>query len=65
MHVKAALIDDEFLLVGSQNFHYSAWGGRGSLAEFNVGTDDPAAVAEFQQYFNYYWELATPWEPGE
>ncbi|GAB4427494.1 MAG: hypothetical protein Kow0031_07570 [Anaerolineae bacterium] len=63
MHVKAALIDDEFLLVGSQNFHYSAWGNRGSLAEFNVGTDDPAAVAEFKKYYDYYWEKATPWQP--
>jgi phosphatidylserine/phosphatidylglycerophosphate/cardiolipin synthase-like enzyme len=59
MHVKAALIDREFLIVGNQNFHYSAWGDEGSLAEFNVGTGDPEAAQDFERYFNYYWDRAT------
>ncbi len=59
VHAKAVLIDNQFLLVGSQNFHYSAYGD-GALTEFNIGTDDPDAVAAFQKFFNYHWERAEP-----
>ncbi len=59
VHAKAVLIDDQFLLVGSQNFHYSAYGD-GALTEFNIGTDDPDAIAAFQKFFEYHWENGGP-----
>jgi phosphatidylserine/phosphatidylglycerophosphate/cardiolipin synthase-like enzyme len=61
MHNKAMLVDEEFLSVGSQNFHYSAWGSP-SLTEYNLATDDPTAVAEFLAEYEYWWERAVPVE---
>lgn len=61
MHAKAFLVDQEMLFVGSQNFHYSAWGETG-LAEYNLATDDPRAVETFQKMFDYYWEDGIPWD---
>jgi phosphatidylserine/phosphatidylglycerophosphate/cardiolipin synthase-like enzyme len=58
MHIKAALIDQQLLIVGNQNFHYSAWGGQGTLVEYNLVTESPQAVDDFQRYFNYYWDRA-------
>lgn len=57
VHAKTALIDQELLVVGSQNFHYSSWGERG-LNEFSVATDDPEAIDLYQDMFEYFWELA-------
>jgi cardiolipin synthase len=57
MHNKAMLIDKEFLSVGSQNFHYSAWGSP-SLTEYNIATDDPQAVKEFLTEYEYWWDQA-------
>ncbi|MFN2151247.1 MAG: phospholipase D-like domain-containing protein, partial [Anaerolineales bacterium] len=59
VHAKAVLIDNQFLLVGSQNFHYSAYGDS-ALTEFNIGTDDPDAVAAFKRFFDYHWERGKP-----
>ncbi|TET29600.1 MAG: hypothetical protein E3J69_13195 [Anaerolineales bacterium] len=59
VHAKAVLIDNQFLLVGSQNFHYSAFGDI-ALTEFNIGTDDPDAIAAFQRFFEYHWERGDP-----
>jgi phosphatidylserine/phosphatidylglycerophosphate/cardiolipin synthase-like enzyme len=59
MHTKAALIDDAFLIIGSQNFHYSAFGD-GGLAEYNLATEDPQAIQAFQDAFEYYWDLGIP-----
>jgi cardiolipin synthase len=61
IHAKAALIDNEWLVVGSQNFHYSAWGNQ-ALTEYNLLTDDPAAIAEFEKAYNYLWDDAVPVE---
>lgn len=61
MHTKSLLIDDELLIVGSQNFHYSAYGEAG-LAEYSLATEDPLAIAEYKRMFDYYWDLATPVE---
>ncbi|HID52523.1 MAG TPA: hypothetical protein EYP41_10865 [Anaerolineae bacterium] len=58
MHYKTALIDDEFLIVGSQNYHYSAFGDGQGLAEYSLGTDDPQAIADYQRLFEYQWERA-------
>ncbi len=60
-HSKAALIDDELLIVGSQNFHYSAWGKSG-LTEYNLAWDDPEAVDDFKRMYEYYWDRAVPAE---
>jgi phosphatidylserine/phosphatidylglycerophosphate/cardiolipin synthase-like enzyme len=59
VHAKAVLIDDQFLVVGSQNFHYSAYGDN-ALTEFNIGTDDPNAITAFKRFFDYHWERAEP-----
>jgi phosphatidylserine/phosphatidylglycerophosphate/cardiolipin synthase-like enzyme len=60
VHAKAVLIDNQFLLVGSQNFHYSAWGQGVGLTEFNIGTDDPDAITAFKRFFDYHWDRGTP-----
>ena len=60
VHAKAVLIDDQFLLIGSQNFHYSAWGDGSGLTEFSIGTDDPDAIYDFKRFFDYHWENGTP-----
>lgn len=63
IHNKSLSIDDAFLIVGSQNFHYSAWGSHYfSLTEFNIGTDDPQAVEDFQDTFEYRWANSIPAE---
>jgi hypothetical protein len=59
MHNKGVLIDRELLTVGSQNFHWSAWGDP-SLTEYNMATDDPRAVDGFLDEFEYWWNLAIP-----
>lgn len=58
MHYKATLIDDQFLIVGSQNFHYSAFGTGLGLTEYNLGTNDPKAIQDFRRLFEYHWERA-------
>ena len=60
VHAKAVLIDNQFLIVGSQNFHYSAFGNSTGLVEFNIGTDDPDAIEKFKSFFEYHWERGTP-----
>jgi phosphatidylserine/phosphatidylglycerophosphate/cardiolipin synthase-like enzyme len=55
MHPKVALIDDRLLIVGSQNFHYSAFGTGGGLNEFSFATDDEQAAEDFSRIFEYMW----------
>ena len=57
LHAKTALIDEEFLIVGSQNLHHSAFGEGEGLSEYNLGTSDPEAIAQYQRWFESYWEL--------
>ena len=59
VHMKSTLIDQELLIVGSQNFHYSSFGEKG-LLEFVVASDDPAAVEAYLNMFDYFWEQAVP-----
>ena len=56
MHYKTSLIDDELLIVGSQNFHYSAYGKGSGLSEYSLGTDDRQAIEDYQQLFDYKWD---------
>jgi cardiolipin synthase len=59
IHYKTTLIDDQFLIVGSQNFHYSAFGQGEGLTEYRLGTDDDQAVADFKRLFEHQWASAT------
>lgn len=65
MHTKAFLVDDAFLVVGSQNFHYSAWGEDRGLVEYNLATNAPEAIQQFQDSFAYYWAHSRPVVPGQ
>lgn len=46
MHLKAILIDDDYLLVGSSNFDFLS---ASVLQEIVAGTSDPAAIADFRR----------------
>jgi phosphatidylserine/phosphatidylglycerophosphate/cardiolipin synthase-like enzyme len=58
VHAKVTLIDDQFLIVGSHNFHWSAFGKGQSLAEYSLGVTDPQAISDFERFFEYHWERA-------
>jgi hypothetical protein len=60
VHAKATLIDDQYLIVGSHNFHWSAFGPGEGLAEYSLGVTDPQAIAEFQRFFEVHWQKAGP-----
>ncbi len=59
MHDKGLLIDEQLLIIGSQNFHWSAW-DKPSLTEYNIATEDPAAIFDFLQDYEYQWDRGTP-----
>ena len=58
LHAKTASIDNEMVIIGSQNYHYTAYGEGGGLVEHNLGVFDPQAVEDYQRVFDYYWDLA-------
>lgn len=58
VHPKAALVDDQLLIIGSQNFHYSAFGRGGGLTEYSMAIEDEAAIADYKAAFEYQWEHA-------
>lgn len=65
VHAKSTLIDDSLLIIGSQNYHYSAW-GPGGLNEFSMAIDDPNAISTYKAMYDFYWEQANtpedePW----
>ena len=62
MHYKSINIDDELVIVGSQNFHYSAMQPLSGLAEYNLGVVDANAVSDFSSLFAYHWEQGIPSE---
>jgi phosphatidylserine/phosphatidylglycerophosphate/cardiolipin synthase-like enzyme len=62
MHYKSINIDDELIIVGSQNFHYSAMDPLSGLTEYNLGVVDPQAVEEYSRLFEYHWQRAIPRE---
>jgi len=57
-HAKTVCIDKQFLIVGSQNWDYSAFGTGGTLdlAEYNLGVDSKVAADDYLDYFNNFWE---------
>jgi phosphatidylserine/phosphatidylglycerophosphate/cardiolipin synthase-like enzyme len=64
-HSKSGLIDDALLIIGSQNFQYSAWGKGGGLGENMITTSDPEAIAEFKALFETKWQEAVPVDEAE
>ena len=62
LHAKNALVDGEFLIIGSQNLHHSAFGTGGGLAEYSLGTSDPEAIEQFKRMFEHYWGRG--WAPA-
>lgn len=62
MHPKVMLVDDQMLIVGSQNFHYSAFGTGSGLTEYSLAVEGPQAVADFQALFEYVWGQSVPTE---
>jgi len=59
VHMKSALIDQQVLIVGSQNFHYSSF-SPGGLLEFVATTDSETAIKEYEKMFEYYWQQSIP-----
>jgi hypothetical protein len=64
-HSKSALIDNAILIIGSQNFQYSAWGEGGGLGENMITTNDPEAIAEYKALFETKWGDAVPVSEAE
>ncbi|KPK13385.1 MAG: hypothetical protein AMJ56_02080 [Anaerolineae bacterium SG8_19] len=65
VHAKSGLIDDALLIIGSQNFQYSAWGKGGGLGENMITTSDPDAIAEYKKLFEFKWKQAVPVDEAE
>ncbi len=64
LHAKSMLIDDELLIIGSQNLHYSSWGDMG-LNEYSLSSDDSKAISEYKTMFEEKWAEAIPFEEAE
>ena len=60
VHAKSGLIDDSLLIIGSQNYQYSAWGKGSGLGENDITTTDPDAIAEYKAMFETKWEQSIP-----
>ena len=60
LHAKSGLIDDSLLIIGSQNYQYSAWGQGSGLGENDMTTTDPDAIAEYKALFETKWEQSIP-----
>jgi phosphatidylserine/phosphatidylglycerophosphate/cardiolipin synthase-like enzyme len=56
LHSKSAIIDGEFVIVGSQNLHWSAFGVDRGWSEYNLGVGDLDAAEQYQSFFDYLWE---------
>ena len=64
LHAKSTLIDNQLLIIGSQNLHYSSWGS-GGLTEHSLTTDDPDAIAEYKALFETKWAEAIPFAEAD
>jgi hypothetical protein len=64
IHAKSLLIDEQLLIIGSQNMHYSSW-GEGGLNEYSLATDNPQAITEYKALFEAKWQQAIPFEQAE
>lgn len=59
VHTKSVLIDNELLIIGSQNLHYSAYGPGTGLNEYSFAVEDPQAAADYKNMFEVEWGQAT------
>jgi len=61
-HTKALSLDGQFVVVGSQNFDFSAFGNDPDnimdLAEYSFGVDSPVAASVFDNKFTALWNVA-------
>ncbi|GGR82869.1 phospholipase [Deinococcus sedimenti] len=64
LHTKAMTVDGDMVVVGSMNFHFSAWGSAG-LAEAALATGNAAAVAEQERSFERAWTTSSVPVPEE
>ncbi|GGK89328.1 phospholipase D-like domain-containing protein [Deinococcus radiotolerans] len=64
MHSKVMTVDHMLVVVGSMNFHFSAWGSAG-LAEAALATGNAAAVAEQDRSFQQAWTTGSVPVPQE
>lgn len=58
MHAKGFIVDDKFLVVGSQNIQYSSWGDK-ALNEYNLSTENSEAIETYKNAFEFYWADST------
>lgn len=66
IHTKALSIDNEFLVVGSQNWDISSWGNEGiDLHEYSFGIDNALVASEFNNEFTAFWDDPTTQTPCE
>lgn len=61
---ESMFIDDQLLIIGSQNMHYSSW-GEGGLNEYSLATDSADAIAEYKALFETKWQESIPFEEAE
>lgn len=61
LHAKSVLIDQELLIIGSMNLHYSSWGKSG-LTELSLTTSDEDAILDYSETFEQYWDEGIPAE---
>jgi len=59
IHAKSMLLDQQLLIIGSQNMHYSSWGPN-ALTEYSLTTTSEKAIAEYQALYEYKWQQAIP-----
>jgi phosphatidylserine/phosphatidylglycerophosphate/cardiolipin synthase-like enzyme len=64
LHSKSALIDDDLVIIGSQNLHWSGIGPEVGLNEYNLAIGDAAAAEQYARFFDYIWNRAPVPEPG-
>lgn len=58
LHAKTFSVDGKLVVIGSQNFHYTAFGPNQGLVEQNLGVVDPQLVEDWERVFNYWWDEA-------
>lgn len=60
VHPKSALVDGKALIIGSQNFHYSAYGDGSGLNEYSMAVENEQVIDDYTAAFEYQWQRAAP-----
>jgi phosphatidylserine/phosphatidylglycerophosphate/cardiolipin synthase-like enzyme len=61
LHAKSFLVDEELLVIGSQNFDHSAFGNNSydlDLVEYSIAVENETIVGDVNSYFNEEWANA-------